>query len=67
LLYTDGVTEAGLPYMEPWGEANLINHLKEIHHRSTTEILESILAKIEKSTEGIEQTDDITMILLKRN
>lgn len=67
LLYTDGVTEAGLPHINPWGEANLIDHLKEIHLKPTGEILKSILINLEKTTEGIEQTDDITMILLKRD
>jgi sigma-B regulation protein RsbU (phosphoserine phosphatase) len=66
LLYTDGLTEAGLPEVEPWGEANLISFMAGNRHESTDSIVDLILKQVEQSTKGAVQTDDIAMILLKR-
>jgi len=66
LLYTDGLTEAGLPEIEPWGEDNLKSYLTEIHSGPADRIAEMILKKVEGSLKGVPQTDDIAMILLKR-
>ena len=66
LLYTDGLTEAGLPEIEPWGEENLKNYLTEIHHDPAGRMAELILKKVEESLKGTAQTDDIALVLLKR-
>jgi sigma-B regulation protein RsbU (phosphoserine phosphatase) len=66
LLYTDGLTEAGLPEIEPLGEENVMDLLIRFREKSTDSIVESIIKEVEKSTKGILQTDDIAMILLKR-
>jgi sigma-B regulation protein RsbU (phosphoserine phosphatase) len=66
LLYTDGLTEAGLPEIEPWGEENLKEYLAGIHDNPADQIAELILKKVEESLKGAAQTDDIAMVLLKR-
>jgi hypothetical protein len=66
LLYTDGLTEAGLPEIEPWGEENLKSYLTEIHHDPPDRMAELILKKVEESLKGAAQTDDIALVLLKR-
>ena len=66
LLYTDGLTEAGLPEIEPLGEENVMDLLIRFREKSTDSIVESIIKEVEKSTKGILQTDDIALILLKR-
>jgi sigma-B regulation protein RsbU (phosphoserine phosphatase) len=66
LLYTDGLTEAGLPEIEPWGEENLKSYLTEIHHDPPDRMAELILKKVEESLKGTAQTDDIALVLLKR-
>lgn len=66
LLYTDGLTEAGLPEIEPWGEDNLKRYLAEIHHNPVERMAGLVLGKVEESLKGAAQTDDIAMILLKR-
>ncbi len=66
LLYTDGLTEAGLPDIEPWGEENLKEYLAGIHDNPADRIAELILKKVEESLKGTAQTDDIAMIILKR-
>jgi serine phosphatase RsbU (regulator of sigma subunit) len=66
MLYTDGLTEAGLPEIEPWGEENLKSYLSEIHSGPADRVAEMVLKKVEDSLKGAAQTDDIAMILLKR-
>jgi serine phosphatase RsbU (regulator of sigma subunit) len=66
LLYTDGLTEAGLPEIEPWGEGNLKNYLAEIYREPVDRMADLILKKVEGSLKGSAQTDDIALILLKR-
>ena len=66
LLYTDGLTEAGLPEIEPWGEDKLTSLLAKIHQESTDSIADLILKEMEESVKGVVQTDDIALILLKR-
>jgi|GEM_PF-1337254 len=67
LLYTDGLTEAGLPHIEAWGEENLKRFLSTIHQETTNRMVELILVKVEESLKGIQQTDDIALVLVKRN
>jgi serine phosphatase RsbU (regulator of sigma subunit) len=67
LLYTDGLTEAGLPDIEPWGEENLKKHLIGIRDCSAEQGVKFILDQMENALVGIPQTDDIAMIILKRN
>jgi len=66
LLYTDGLTEAGLPEIEPLGEKNVMDLLIRFREKTTDSIVESIIKEVEESTKGILQTDDMAMILLKR-
>lgn len=66
LLYTDGLTEAGLPEMEPWGEENLKSYLAGIHDNPADRITELILEKVKGALKGAAQTDDIALVLLKR-
>jgi sigma-B regulation protein RsbU (phosphoserine phosphatase) len=67
LLYTDGLTEAGLPEIDPWGEDNLTNFLVEIRQKTASSITDLIIKQVEESTKGIVQTDDIALVLLKRD
>ncbi len=66
LLYTDGLTEAGLPEIEPWGEENLRSYLTQIHREPVDRMADLILEKVEGSLKGSAQTDDIALVLLKR-
>lgn len=67
LLYTDGLIEAGLPQIEPWGEENLKSYLSTIYRESTDHMAELIFKKIEEPLKGVPQTDDIALVLLKRS
>ena len=66
LLYTDGLTEAGLPEIEPWSEDDLIDLLVKIHQKTASSITDLIIRQVEESTKGVVQTDDIALVLVKR-
>ena len=67
LLYTDGLTEAGIPHVKPWGEEKLKHFASTIFKESTDRMVELIIQKVEESVKGVQQTDDIALVLLKRN
>ena len=67
LLYTDGLTEAGMPHIEPWSEEDLKQFSTQICRESTDRMAELILAKVEESVKGVQQTDDIALVLIKRS
>ncbi|MDH5424703.1 MAG: SpoIIE family protein phosphatase [Gammaproteobacteria bacterium] len=65
LGYTDGVTEAMNIYNEQYGMERLQNYLCN-STQSTEDVLSGIEADIRKFTLGATQSDDITMLALKR-
>ncbi len=65
-LYTDGLTDAENENGEMFGEDRLYQILLDLHHLPVLEIHELLLKKIKEFRGLALQTDDITMILLKR-
>jgi sigma-B regulation protein RsbU (phosphoserine phosphatase) len=66
LLFTDGVTEAEGP-SEQFGEDRLMNFLKSNRAQSLEQIRDSLIAEIDRFTCDTPQSDDITLLLVKRN
>ncbi|NTW01563.1 MAG: SpoIIE family protein phosphatase [Oscillochloris sp.] len=66
LLYTDGITEAMNPQRELFGDDRLTAVLRANHHRSPQEIINAVLVAISEFAVGQPQSDDITMVVLKR-
>lgn len=66
LFYTDGVTEMMNPQRELFGDDRLTAVLRANHHRSPQEIINAVLAAIGEFANGQSQSDDITMVVLKR-
>jgi sigma-B regulation protein RsbU (phosphoserine phosphatase) len=65
-LFTDGVTEAGMPAKEPWGDNNLCKTIREHRELSASEIGLSVLEGVDRYiTQGI-VSDDMALIILKR-
>lgn len=64
LLYTDGVTEAEGPN-DLYGKERLLNHLNNNLDKNRKELVDCVLDDIEEFANGIEQTDDITMLWYK--
>jgi serine phosphatase RsbU (regulator of sigma subunit) len=80
VLFTDGVTEATGPgHVDPeeledpdlaetnfFEEERLIEVVRASRGRSATEIQRAILREVEQFTKGIPQSDDITLLVLRR-
>ena len=66
-LYTDGIIEAMDPKGNEYTAERFASVLKANHQRSAREIVESVLTNLDKHTRGAEVSDDITLIILKRN
>lgn len=66
VLYTDGVTEAKSKNGELFGLDNIVETIEKHGDKFANEILEEIYKKVADFTIGEKQSDDITIIVLKR-
>jgi sigma-B regulation protein RsbU (phosphoserine phosphatase) len=65
LLYTDGVTEAQDRQQDLFGVARLKEVFGENPHSSLDDIQAAILGAIERFVQGAEQSDDITLLVVR--
>lgn len=65
ILYTDGVIEAINDRYEEYGKQRFLDVLKASISNTPDQIIDAIVADIDKFTEGIEQHDDITLLAIK--
>jgi serine phosphatase RsbU (regulator of sigma subunit) len=63
-VYSDGVTEAATAKGEEFGECRLIETLRLQRHLPVSTLLETIVATVQKFSDG-EQADDITLVLAR--
>jgi sigma-B regulation protein RsbU (phosphoserine phosphatase) len=66
-IYTDGVSEAANTQGEMYDEERLKKFLLDSRDRSPKELTESLLEQVNSFTEGAPQSDDITMLVLRRD
>lgn len=66
LLYTDGVTEALNLDKEEFGEEKLIDTMKDIKNLKSEEILLKISEELKNFSKDTTQSDDITMVSIKK-
>jgi serine phosphatase RsbU (regulator of sigma subunit) len=72
VLYTDGITEAVGPGVEEddpeamFGEDALLEVLKSNGHLPAVGIKEAILDAVKEHTTGMQQSDDITLVVVRR-
>lgn len=66
VLYTDGVTEAMNKNGEEFGSARLSKIVYENRKLNSKQIQEAIMRELTKYTTGVERTDDITFVVLRR-
>jgi sigma-B regulation protein RsbU (phosphoserine phosphatase) len=64
VLYSDGITEAGLKDDRDFGEKRLISLVSSLETRRLSEIQSSILASV-RAWGGDEPEDDITLVLIR--
>jgi phosphoserine phosphatase RsbU/P len=65
LLYTDGVTEAENRERELFQEERLKEALRQHQDSPLKETQDGILSAVEKFTEGANQSDDVTLLLVR--
>ena len=66
VMYTDGVNEAFNTSFEEYGEERMAQLLSSQNGRSCREMIDSQLEDVRRFSEGAEQSDDITMMALRR-
>jgi sigma-B regulation protein RsbU (phosphoserine phosphatase) len=64
VLYTDGVSEAGVAEGEEFGESRLVDTLRAHCHLSSGSLLQAIVAAVQQFSHG-EQQDDITLVVAR--
>jgi sigma-B regulation protein RsbU (phosphoserine phosphatase) len=64
-VYTDGVTEALNEKDEFFSEQRMIKELAVLRQGPVEEVVAGMFEKIRAYSKGVEQTDDITMMILK--
>lgn len=65
ITFTDGVTEAMNSAEEEYSDENLEELCKDLKTQSAEEAKELILADVKKFTAGFEQSDDLTLMVIK--
>jgi len=66
LLFTDGVTEATSPTYEEYGEQRLEQRLSQLTQVGCQQIIDASKADVKAFAGEAEQSDDITLLALKR-
>jgi serine phosphatase RsbU (regulator of sigma subunit) len=65
ILYTDGITEAGMGDRDLYGEARLDQVLHRCSGKSAEELAQNITADV-TAYQGDQPSDDVTLVVLKR-
>ncbi len=65
VLYTDGITEALNEKEEEFGEERLIRLMEANRWRRPEELADVILEEVRQFSGGMEQSDDITLLIVK--
>ena len=66
LVYSDGVTEAQNQNEEEFGEERLYDLIQKKSDLSSQQLVTEILGDLNKFTSGVSQSDDITLMIIKR-
>ena len=66
VMYTDGVTEAMRQTREVFGTKRFCDTLSSLNGKSSQEVVETVKASLSDFVGDSEQSDDITMLVLKR-
>ncbi len=66
VLFTDGITESRNKENKEFEEEKLIRFLKKNIKSSAQELMDKIYAEVGTFTSGVEQMDDMTLVVIKR-
>ena len=67
LIYSDGLNEAENNSQEQFGEEHLLEILNARHFHSAQQVIEHLIAEVERHRDGAEPNDDLTIMCLKVN
>ena len=66
VIFTDGVTEAMNPNRQEFGTGQLMTTLRRLAGKSSQQIIEAVRDSIKAFTDGAEQSDDITLLVVRK-
>jgi phosphoserine phosphatase RsbU/P len=66
IMFTDGVVEATSSSDSFYGDERLHNLIKANHHLSAEDLMHQIMADLESFSDGANQHDDMTMLIIKK-
>lgn len=66
VLYSDGITEAENDRDEEFGESKLIELIANHHQASAKELIERIIVAVRDFAGQKPQSDDITLVVIRR-
>jgi len=66
VIYTDGISEARNTNGDLYGEPRILKLIQEYAHKAAREICSIIMDDVQKYSRGSEETDDRTMVVIKR-
>ncbi len=67
VIYSDGITEAMNEHEEEFGEEKLFSILQTHINLSSKDLVEKIVDDVQIHSSKVEQSDDITLMIIKRN
>jgi len=67
VLFSDGISEAMNAFEEEFEEERLLQIVQGGHHLSMRDLVDEIIAAVKNFTGDTPQTDDMTLLALKRN
>ena len=67
VVFSDGITDAMDEREEPFGDERLAAVIEENRDQSAHELLSTIVDAVERYSRNMPQTDDITLVVIKRN
>ncbi len=67
VVFSDGITDALDERGEPFGDEGLAAVIEENRHQSAQKLLSTIVDAVERFSGNKPQTDDITLVVIKRN
>ncbi|MES2122008.1 MAG: SpoIIE family protein phosphatase [Chlamydiota bacterium] len=65
LLYTDGIIDSQDSFFEFYGRDRLLSSLKEAHHLTAEEIVETIIDRVNNFAQDTPIVDDRTLVVIK--
>lgn len=67
VVYSDGLTDAENRREEMFGEARLLEVIRRCAHSGSCALEQAILTAVEEFTQGVPQTDDITLVIIEKS